>query len=138
MKAELKRAFDYLGLDFRAIGNNYNHELHFGLKVDEQVKVNAIHPGSPALLSKLSQGDKILSINGISINNKSDFENWLSFFGEEKIELQIERSNLLRTTEIKKSRKNFYQNYEVFKINSPSKAQVKAFEKWSHRKFARE
>ncbi|MCI5055001.1 MAG: PDZ domain-containing protein, partial [Flavobacteriales bacterium] len=135
MQAELKKALNYLGLDFRSVPTTDILQLNFGLKVDDKLMITNIHPDSPAMESQLSLNDEIQAVNNIKLDSKERLINWSDYFGDDQIDLLVKRDGLLKSVKIQKSRKKFFQNYEVFKISSPSKAQVKAFEKWAHRKM---
>jgi predicted metalloprotease with PDZ domain len=83
------------------------------LKNDKLVVVSVLEKSS-AFISDLAKNDKIISVNGFVLNN--DLEDWMSYFNDDKLVLQIERDQKLKNVELVKSNTFQFYNYDVKEI----------------------
>ena len=66
---------------------------------------------SSAYLSALAKDDKLIAVNGFTINN--DLESWLKYFSEDDIVLLIKRESKLKEIKLGKINDFQYYNYEI-------------------------
>ena len=76
--------------------------------VKEGAKIVHVQKDSTSYEAGLSRGDVIRTVNGYPI--KQDLDNWLQYFEGEKVELQVNRNNKLKSVTLKKS--NSFQFWE--------------------------
>ena len=109
----LKKAFNVFGWDYTNIPSK-NLANRYGLKTlfkDGNSLVVGVLEGSAAYLSVLAKDDKLIAVNGFSINN--DLESWLKYFLEDDIVLLIERESKLKEIKLGKINDFQYYNYEI-------------------------
>jgi len=94
----LEETFAYLGIVWERKVSPHLCESRYGFKTIDagnSRKVSLLAPGSPALLAGLSAGDEILAVNGYAL--RGDFNEWMSYFGDETIELSVVSAGRLKT-----------------------------------------
>ncbi len=109
----LKNAMQTFGWSIKELkpllaSNNY------GLKVSNSSgfsKVIGVLDNGAADLSGIVMGDVVHSVNGIRLTN--NFENWLSYFKDDKIILSIEREGELRRLDLVLPNNYRYYDYEI-------------------------
>ena len=109
----LKKAFNVFGWDYTNIPSQ-KLANRYGLKTlvrDGNLLVVSVLEGSAAYLSALAKDDKLIAVNGFSINN--DLESWLKYFLEDDIVLLIERESKLKEIKLGKINDFQYYNYEI-------------------------
>jgi predicted metalloprotease with PDZ domain len=125
----IKSSLKYLGFELIKKERENYHESYLGFVTDENDKVVMIYPDSVAEIAGLSIEDQILSVNGISINK--DLSDWCRFFSSEEIVLVVkDKYSSMNELSMKSSKAIYYANYEVKKVDQPTKEQEAAFGSW--------
>ena len=109
----LKKAFNVFGWDYTNIPSK-KLANRYGLKTlfkDGNSLVVSVLEGSAAYLSALAKDDKLIAVNGFTINN--DLESWLKYFSEDDLLLLIERESKLKEIKLGKINDFQYYNYEI-------------------------
>ena len=109
----LKKAFNVFGWDYTNIPSK-KLANRYGLKTlfkDGNLLVVSVLEGSAAYLSALAKDDKLIAVNGFTINN--DLESWLKYFSEDDLVLLIERESKLKEIKLGKINDFQYHNYEI-------------------------
>jgi len=119
----LTECFSYLGIDMQRLKSVTISESVFGFKtVDNGYnrKVSLVAPRSPAWHAGLSVGDEILSVNNYTLKN--DFNEWMSYFKEEKICLSLSSNSILKTIflTIEDQENSFFDHYKLRLNNTVS------------------
>jgi predicted metalloprotease with PDZ domain len=107
----LLEALEYDGREL-VLKESLDHAHHYGLKgsyIKSGYKVSNVLEGSAADRSGLVPGDVIHGVNGISLSD--NLSNWLAYFKEDEINVQILRETQLKN--IKLSRPNDIQFKKV-------------------------
>lgn len=124
-------ALAYLGLELdHSPSANYG-ERKLGIKTTTNAGITSIlsiYPGSPAETAGLSIGDHIVAVNDYAVNG--DFDNWLTYFGDDSKKLTVNRNGVLRTMLLPEVNRHFYMKYSVRHLESPNHSQKAAFEAW--------
>ena len=109
----LKKAFNVFGWDYTNIPSQ-KLANRYGLKTlfkDGNLLVVSVLEDSSAYLSALAKDDKLIAVNGFTINN--DLESWLKYFSEDELVLLIERESKLKEIKLGKINDFQYYNYEI-------------------------
>ena len=109
----LKKAFNVFGWDYTNIPSK-KLANRYGLKTlfkDGNLLVVSVLEDSSAYLSALAKDDKLIAVNGFTINN--DLESWLKYFSEDDLVLLIERESKLKEIKLWKINDFQYYNYEI-------------------------
>ena len=109
----LKKAFNVFGWDYTNIPSQ-KLANRYGLKTlfkDGNLLVVSVLEDSSAYLSALAKDDKLIAVNGFTINN--DLESWLKYFSEDDLVLLIERESKLKEIKLGKINDFQYYNYEI-------------------------
>ena len=109
----LKKAFNVFGWDYTNIPSK-KLANRYGLKTlfkDGNLLVVSVLEDSSAYLSALAKDDKLIAVNGFTINN--DLESWLKYFSEDDLVLLIERESKLKEIKLGKINDFQYYNYEI-------------------------
>ena len=109
----LKKAFNVFGWDYTKIPSQ-KLANRYGLKTlvrDGNLLVVSVLEGSAAYLSALAKDDKLIAVNGFTINN--DLESWIKYFSEDDLVLLIEREGKLKEIRLGKINDFQYYNYEI-------------------------
>ena len=113
----LKKAFNVFGWEYENIPSE-NLSFRNGFKVSVQagkLVVLSVLEKSSGYYSGLAPGDKLISINGYSINN--DLNSWLNYFKNESVILSVERDSIITAIELEKINDNQYFTYKVKEID---------------------
>tara|TARA_Y100000589_G_scaffold65533_1_gene57085 strand:- start:1122 stop:2831 length:1710 start_codon:yes stop_codon:yes gene_type:complete len=127
----ITKSLDYLGLELKHEPSRVYMESKLGFKVmykDNECIVNNIYPGSPAELSGLYIGDKIISVNDFVCNVKLD--KWLSYFDNDQKKIKFIRNGEFKDVILPEGSRNFYMKYTIQKNKDANKEQIQAFNKW--------
>ena len=109
----LKKAFNVFGWDYTNIPSQ-KLANRYGLKTlfkDGNSLVVSVLEGSAAYLSALAKDDKLIAVNGFTINN--DLESWMKYFLDDDLVLLIEREGKLKEITLGKINDFQYYNYEI-------------------------
>ena len=109
----LKKAFNVFGWDYTNIPSQ-KLANRYGLKTlfkDGNSLVVSVLEGSVAYLSALAKDDKLIAVNGFTINN--DLESWMKYFLDDDLVLLIEREGKLKEITLGKINDFQYYNYEI-------------------------
>ena len=112
-KKYLKKAFNVFGWDYtnipsQKLANRYGFKTLFK---DGNSLVVSVLEDSSAYFSALVKDDKLIAINGFTINN--DLESWMKYFSEDDLVLLIERESKLKEITLGKMNDFQYYNYEI-------------------------
>lgn len=132
----LREQLAYVGCEIVKTKSKKHHEACFGFKLHEgtvPAKVSLVYPDSPADKAGLTINDELVSINNHAIKN--DFNDWEKYFTGGAVDLLIFSNGYSKTVKILSSAENYYSNYAVVKMKSPSDEQKAAYEQWAKRKF---
>lgn len=126
ISTELKKAFDFFGLEWKKKAREKFHESYLGMVCDEQDKVVMIHPDSPAASSGLSLEDQIRTINGYAATDK--VAEWTKFFSDEELEFGlIDKYGQDCAVQMEASKEIYFADYEVKKKDKRSKLEEANF-----------
>ena len=109
----LKNAFNFFDWDYKRISSNkLAHRYGFkSLFKDGKLILTSVLEGSSAYLSSLAKEDKLIAVNGFTINN--DLESWMNYFLEDDLLLTIERDGKQKEIILQKINDFQYYNYEI-------------------------
>ena len=107
---ELKKCLKFAGFELQKSSSKLSTERRgmIVVPVKEGAKIVHVQKDSTSYEAGLSRGDVIRTVNGYPI--KQDLDNWLQYFEGEKVELQVNRNNKLKSVTLKKS--NSFQFWE--------------------------
>ncbi len=124
----LVQSLNYLGVIMEVFNSVTLSESAFGFKTIDfgnNRKISAIAEGSPASLAGLSLDDEILAANGTTFKN--DFNEWLNYFGTEKLTLTVSSNSVLKSILLNSANsKPFYNQYKL-KIMLPANSNFDAW-----------
>ncbi len=111
--SELKKCFKLRLFELKRKPSELSTEQFGIILKPKAAKANILHvqPGSSAHLAGLSREDKILTINGHLVNHNLD--QWLEYFSEDKIELQVLNNKQTRQVILPPKNKNQFWEYTV-------------------------
>jgi predicted metalloprotease with PDZ domain len=127
----LIETFDYLGLE---MNHKPSPKYSFGKLGFKSIPqgfnfiVKAIYPESPADLCGMMLEDEIIAINGYNCGGELD--KWLNYFDTDGKIITVSRKGQLIELSLPEVNRNFYLEYSVSKVESPTKQQQKAFDFW--------
>ena len=128
----ITEALDYLGIEIEQQPNKSWVKRHLGiLGIDNKshFKCKRIAPGSRADLAGVSEDDEIIAINGFKING--DLEQWLEYFQDDEIQLQISRKSQIIQLTCPHIDKPYYSEAKLKRCEKPDKNQEIAFGRWT-------
>ncbi|MEX0968225.1 MAG: PDZ domain-containing protein [Bacteroidia bacterium] len=133
----LDEAFDFLGLAIKRVPSAFMAEQRLGFKLNEEMMVTAIAPGSPAEVAGLSLKDEVLSLNGIPLQEKYVLS-LFAFFEKAKMKLTVRSRGNLRTLKLQGGSETYYPYHEVVKQEHPTAEQMRNFEAWAGHRWEAE
>ena len=141
----LIECIDYIGFKLLNTPSKKYHERFYGIKINEALpvaKVVAVYPRSVAEKAGIQPGDDIISINGYPVKN--NLTEWSRYFGTptrnglggDEINIVLSTIGNVRTVSFTPNGEEYYKNYFVQKISTPTEVQIKNFNSWSRRRFS--
>ena len=127
----LVEALSYLGLELIHKPSPVYGEGKLGMRttaVGNTMTVTNLYPGGPAETANLVLGDKIVAVNDISCDLELD--KWLSYFDNDTKTVTVNRAGLLKKLTFPEVDRNFYMEYSIVRIETPSGIQKKAYSAW--------
>jgi predicted metalloprotease with PDZ domain len=124
-------SLNYLGLELIHKPSSVYAESRLGMRataVGNTISVTGLYPGGPAEVADVVLGDKIIAVNDIVCNLGLD--EWLSYFDNESKTVTVNRSGVLKKLTFPEVNRNFYMEYSVAKIKTPSGIQKNAYSAW--------
>ena len=91
--------------------------------------VKAIWPGGEAEVGGIMHDDEIIAINGMKVNG--DLDNWVKYFEEDNIRLNISRMGRLKKIEMPELNRTYYPKYSIVDMDTPSKDSLNLRKWWS-------
>ncbi len=128
----LLESFNYLGLKMVANAAPFMHEKVIGIKLQQNNgshMVRALAPGSPADEGGLAINDVITGINNYEI--RGNLNDIIAFHSKHKILVSFHRNGRERQVEMVLNDDNYFPQYALEFIDSPSPAQASAFAAWA-------
>lgn len=125
----LNECFAYLDIEMQKTPSQHVCETVYGFKTIDfgnNRKVSLIAPYSPSWDAQLSIGDEILAVNGYTLKN--DFNDWMTYFKDEAIELTISSNQQLKTIKVLNSEKKL-SYFDTFKLKQKGTTSFN-FNKW--------
>ena len=125
----LNECFAYLDIEMQKTPSHHVCETSYGFKTIDfgnNRKVSLIAPHSPSWDAGLSVGDEILAVNGYTLKN--DFNDWMTYFKNEAIELTISSNQQLKTIKVLRSEKKL-SYFDLFKLKQKGNSDLN-FNKW--------
>ncbi len=125
----LNECFAYLDIEMQKLPSQHVCETVYGFKTIDFAnnrKVSLIAPHSPSWDAELSIGDEILAVNGYTLKN--DFNDWMTYFKDETIELTISSNQQLKTIKVLNFEKKL-SYFDTFKLKQKGTTDSN-FNKW--------
>ncbi len=125
----LNECFAYLDIEMQKTPSQHVCETVYGFKTVDfgnNRKISLIAPDSPSWDAQLSIGDEILAVNGYTLKN--DFNDWMTYFKDEAIELILSSNQQLKTVKVLRSEKKL-SYFDTFKLTQQGTTNSN-FNKW--------
>lgn len=133
----LRECFAYVGMEIKDSRSKFYFENRFGFKIENKrsgsVIITEVAPNSIADKSGLSEGDEIVSINGIKLLN--NLKEWLKYFEEEKVTLTVLRPSETRNFVLIPGAERYYRTYWPVKKRDASAEQKQNYKTWTGREW---
>lgn len=128
----LVECFDAIGLELNQEPSKDRVAAYLGAKTmqenNETVVLN-LFPGGALDLAGAMIGDKIMSINGIRIEN--NLQEWLDFFIQDELRIVVNRKNKMHELILFISDKIYFERYWLSVKDNLSEKQQNCFQVWS-------
>lgn len=137
----LREATDYIGCELVKHNSTKFQEHALGIKVHEAAgvcKVTAVYPGSVADLAGISLNDDLMAINNMQIrpdNTGTNFTEWCSYFGNQRLQLAVASNALVKTIELVPEPGSYYKLVRIQRQEKVTDQQKANYELWSGNKF---
>jgi len=125
----LSECFKYLDIELIKNPSTIISESKFGFKTIDagnNRKVLITAPHSPSFKAGLSIGDEIVSVNGYTLKN--DFNDWMSYFSQDDIELLVSTNQHLKTIKLT-SVQTSMRYFDVLKLKQNGNSSIN-FDAW--------
>ena len=125
-------SLDYIGYELVKRPSPKYHEAKLGFKFAENVhpaKVTAVLPNSPADKAGMSVGDEIIAINSHTV--RGDLSEWLNYFGETPIQLDLLSGAFKKSIAIEPTSQVWTYIYDIKKTSTISNEQKFAHQSWA-------
>lgn len=129
---ELRKALDFIGLELVDLDPNSLTEKHYGIKVNDTANgcvVLSVNPSDLSYFSGIAPGDRILSVNGFSVN--ADANKWMAYFAGKEIELQVSRNGEMKSIVLPFAEQSHYRNWRVIRKEAADEQTQMNFKNWS-------
>tara|TARA_R110002049_G_scaffold278391_6_gene457179 strand:+ start:4863 stop:6584 length:1722 start_codon:yes stop_codon:yes gene_type:complete len=129
---ELKKAMEFIGLDYQALPADAFSEAYLGIKVMDNngaLQVLSVYPNSIAEKAGVGVNDEIVTVNGYKAGD--DFNRWCSYFKNETIIIGV-KQNYGGITEmyLNVTDEVYYKKHLIKRLDNASVDQNASFEKW--------
>ncbi|MGD1848605.1 MAG: M61 family metallopeptidase [Salibacteraceae bacterium] len=111
METAFRQAIAYLGWELVEDPSSKLSESQLGMKLNDQGKIIAVYPGSPADEAGLAEDDVVVALNGIAI--EGDFDKWAAYRLTEAFHLDLKRKMGLTRVSVAPDGKPWYRNYRL-------------------------
>ena len=128
--AEIEESLNVLGLELEVV-DSASWTRRIGLKgnyAENGFIVSDVALDSDAYQSDIIRNDKLVSVNGFALNN--DLNEWLSYFGKDKLEIGLVRNGQCRTVMISPDYANGFKKCRIRNLKTKSDEQSQNFELW--------
>jgi regulator of sigma E protease len=119
-KLQIKRADSFLSIELPPLPAQFWYEE---IKPYVPAEVGEVTPGMPAFRAGLMNGDKILAVNDLPVNNWYEMRELIGNNQDDDIELTVERDGR-EFVLILNLEKNIYQDNKVIGITMPSPVKI--------------
>src|SRR5690554_7028917 len=123
--------FEYIGIEFHNEPVESEFAAYLGAKiatVNNQTVIITLYPGGPLDVAGAMIGDKLISINGVAIQDDAD--HWAKFFKSDDKELLLDRKGEIVKAHLPESHRPYYQRYFLKPVEKMDKNQIDAFDGW--------
>ncbi len=136
----LHEALNYIGCELNRRPSALHFEDWFGFRLLEVDTVNSnvithIAPDSPAERSRLSIGDKIIAVNGISLDAVLNLNEVLREDKTGIADISFTRNRELLSAKLEKGPNRYYPVYQIFKKAEADDAQKGNYKLWANQEF---
>lgn len=133
LEPALQAAGAYMGLEIERSVFASSALTFYGLEVGKDEKgaaiVENVYPESPALLSGLSKGDEIISVNQQKVNG--NFDQLLAYYGQDKpIEVHFFHQNKLAVGTLRSNPDHFRYIPQFVEVRNPTSRQLENQKAW--------
>ncbi len=136
-EALLRETLAYVGLEIKDSRSKFYFENRFGFKAEQKrsgaLKITEVAPNSIADRACLSEGDELISINGIKLLN--NLKEWLKYFQEETVTLTVLRSSETKDVVLTPTTERYYRTYWPAKKRDASLEQKENYKNWTGREW---
>lgn len=133
----LRETLAYVGLEIKDSRSKFYFENRFGFKAEHKrsgaLKITEVAPNSIADRACLSEGDELISINGIKLLN--NLKEWLKYFQEETVTLTVLRSSETKDVVLTPTTERYYRTYWPAKKRDASLEQKENYKNWTGREW---
>ncbi len=122
---------EYIGLEYHNEPGESDFGAYLGAKimdVNNETIIAALYPRGALDIAGAMIGDKIISINGILVNNDAD--RWAKFFRKDNKEIVVNRRGVLVNLHLAASDHLYYQRYFLKQSKNMDKNTIEAFDGW--------
>lgn len=123
---------NYVGLEL--VDKNTEQKVAFGAKYSEKngvYKIYRVMRGTSAYESGLNVNDEIIAVNGYRLTKGNESKLIKDAKEGDTLEVTISRDNIIRTIPVKMI-KSTKHDYELKKLEKPSKQQAKLYKAWMY------
>ncbi|PWH87164.1 M61 family metallopeptidase [Brumimicrobium oceani] len=127
----LKECLETIGLKYHSEPVESDFGAYLGAKIMEmnnETVITALYPSGALDLAGAMIGDKLISINGVSVNTNAD--RWAKYFRNDKKEILVNRKGVLVKIHLATSDTVYYERYFIKQVSNMSKEQSYAFDGW--------
>ena len=125
----LNQCFEYLDIELLKSPSLFLSESKFGFKTIDfgnNRKVSLVAPYSPSWKAGLGIGDEIISVNGYNLKN--DFNDWMTYFKSDDIELIVSSNQKIKTIKLSNIQKSITY-FDTLKLKQKGNSLIN-FETW--------
>lgn len=126
-------ALDWLGLEVVPTEKQPYAAAVLGIKTLDDGQVKLLHPDAPAAKAGMAVDDRIIAVNGYTVNK--DVRQWLDYFKDQELRLILERESRLKRIEIplREGNESFFPDLKIRSKADPDATQKQAYTRWVNR-----
>jgi predicted metalloprotease with PDZ domain len=126
---KLEACLQRLGYQVKKQPTEKQFESHLGFRYSNR-EVVSVFPGSPAARAGLTLDDKIISVNGISVED--ELPEWLEYFKKDTLNMQVFTARQqVKEIQMEWSKELYYAQYKVELSQELSREQKKFRKAWA-------